>query len=136
MEDDADDNESVFSNVSTFRAKGETLEQRKLQKAAVKEARKQRKIEKKANNCPRNRLDFHKILRQKRGNCAIALSVSIRQYKRRAAVPSLGSIGPFCLYTDCSTRTALQMFDSSTLTFDYTHLGYYREDDLRLDEHL
>ncbi|KAF1768859.1 hypothetical protein GCK72_000672 [Caenorhabditis remanei] len=49
MEDDADDNESVFSTVSTFRPKGETPEQRKLRKAAVKEARKQRRVEKKAN---------------------------------------------------------------------------------------
>ncbi|CAP24648.1 Protein CBG03822 [Caenorhabditis briggsae] len=48
-DDDADDKESVFSTVSTFRPKGETPEQRNLRKKAVKEARKQRRIEKKAN---------------------------------------------------------------------------------------
>ncbi|EGT42797.1 hypothetical protein CAEBREN_04236 [Caenorhabditis brenneri] len=47
MEDD--DQESVLSTVSTFRPKGETPEQRNLRKKAVKEARKQRRIEKKAN---------------------------------------------------------------------------------------
>ncbi|CAI2314883.1 unnamed protein product [Caenorhabditis sp. 36 PRJEB53466] len=49
MEDDDGDKESVFSTVSTFRPKGETPEQRNARKKAVKEARKQRRVEKKAN---------------------------------------------------------------------------------------
>uniref|UniRef100_A0A1I7TR06 Protein LTV1 homolog n=1 Tax=Caenorhabditis tropicalis TaxID=1561998 RepID=A0A1I7TR06_9PELO len=48
-EDMEDDTESVLSTVSTFRPKGETPEQRNLRKKAVKEARKQRRVEKKAN---------------------------------------------------------------------------------------
>lgn len=50
MDDEEDgDDESVFSTVSTFRPKGETTEQRNARKKAVKEARKLRRIEKKAN---------------------------------------------------------------------------------------
>ncbi|CAB3408488.1 unnamed protein product [Caenorhabditis bovis] len=45
MEDDASD----FTTVSTIRPKGETPEQRRLRKAAVKEARRARREEKKAN---------------------------------------------------------------------------------------
>uniref|UniRef100_A0A8R1HSS6 Protein LTV1 homolog n=1 Tax=Caenorhabditis japonica TaxID=281687 RepID=A0A8R1HSS6_CAEJA len=48
-EDDDDDGESILSTVSTFRPKGETPEQRNARKKAVKEARKMRRVEKKAN---------------------------------------------------------------------------------------
>ena len=46
MEEGSDDE---VSTVSTFRPKGETPEQRKLRKQAVKEARRVRRVEKKAN---------------------------------------------------------------------------------------
>uniref|UniRef100_A0A0K0CSS7 Protein LTV1 homolog n=1 Tax=Angiostrongylus cantonensis TaxID=6313 RepID=A0A0K0CSS7_ANGCA len=49
METCPDDNMSQCSKMSTYRPKGETSEQRRLRKQAIKEARRQRRQEKKGN---------------------------------------------------------------------------------------